>query len=92
MEAIQRDRYSNRSHTTEGERRTNASRSFAGGLKVDKAIVALADQAWDVIDAKLSGKLGSGHSDVIRATVLAYLSEKGAVLLWNSIKRFVQPS
>ena len=42
-----------------------------------KALVALPDLAWDIIDRELNGKLGSGHSDIIRAIVLAYLSEKG---------------
>lgn len=42
-----------------------------------KALVALPDQAWDIIDNELNGKLGTGHSDVIRAIVLTYLSEKG---------------
>ncbi|MCL4519319.1 MAG: hypothetical protein M1587_08995 [Thaumarchaeota archaeon] len=42
-----------------------------------KALVALPDQAWDIIDLELVGKLGEGHSDIIRAIVLAYLSEKG---------------
>ena len=42
-----------------------------------KALVALPDDAWDIIDNELSGKLGTGHSDIIRAIVLAYLSEKG---------------
>lgn len=42
-----------------------------------KALVALPDQAWDIIDDELNGKLGTGHSDVIRAIVLNYLSERG---------------
>lgn len=42
-----------------------------------KALVALPDQAWDIIDSELRGKLGDGHSDIIRAIVLSYLSEKG---------------
>jgi hypothetical protein len=35
-----------------------------------KALVALPDQAWGIIDRDLNGKLGSGHSDIIRAIVL----------------------
>ena len=46
-------------------------------MKVDKALVALPDQAWDIIDRELKGKLGTGRSDTVRAIVLAYLSEKG---------------
>jgi hypothetical protein len=42
-----------------------------------KALVALPDQAWDIIDRDFVGKLGSGHSDIVRAIVLAYLSEHG---------------
>lgn len=42
-----------------------------------KALVALPDQVWDIIDSELVGKLGEGHSDIIRAIVIAYLSEKG---------------
>lgn len=42
-----------------------------------KALVALPDQAWDIIDRELKGKLGTGHSDIVRSIVLAYLSEKG---------------
>jgi metal-responsive CopG/Arc/MetJ family transcriptional regulator len=46
-------------------------------MSMDKALVALPDQAWDIIDTELKGKLGTGRSDTIRAIVLAYLSEKG---------------
>ena len=42
-----------------------------------KALVALPDQVWDIIDSELKGKLGEGHSDTIRAIVISYLSEKG---------------
>ena len=42
-----------------------------------KALVALPDQVWDIIDSELVGRMGEGHSDIIRAIVLAYLSEKG---------------
>ncbi|MGD0329037.1 MAG: hypothetical protein ABSB40_01160 [Nitrososphaeria archaeon] len=42
-----------------------------------KALVALPDQVWDIIDSKLKGKLGEGHSDIIRTIVIAYLSEQG---------------
>ena len=46
-------------------------------MNVDKALVALPDQAWAIIDTELKGKLGTGRSDTVRAIVLAYLSEKG---------------
>jgi metal-responsive CopG/Arc/MetJ family transcriptional regulator len=42
-----------------------------------KALVALPEDVWDIIDRDLKGKLGSGYSDIIRTIVLAYLSEKG---------------
>lgn len=42
-----------------------------------KALVALPDDAWDIIDRELKGKLGTGRSDIIRFIVLSYLSEKG---------------
>ncbi len=42
-----------------------------------KALVALPDQIWDIIDSELKGKMGEGHSDIVRAIVLSYLSEKG---------------
>jgi len=42
---------------------------------VKKALVALPDELWDIIDRELKGKMGTGHSDVVRAIVLAYLSE-----------------
>jgi metal-responsive CopG/Arc/MetJ family transcriptional regulator len=42
-----------------------------------KALVALPDQVWDIIDRDIQGVLGNGYSDIIRTIVLAYLSEKG---------------
>ncbi len=42
-----------------------------------KALVALPDQIWDIIDRDLEGKLGTGYSDTIRNIVLNWLSEKG---------------
>jgi metal-responsive CopG/Arc/MetJ family transcriptional regulator len=42
-----------------------------------KALVALPDQIWDIIDSELKGKMGEGHSDIIRAIVIAYLSDTG---------------
>ena len=57
--------------------RRNTSHCFAGGSEVKKALVALPDEVWDIIDQDLKDKLGTGHSDIIRAIVVAYLSEKG---------------
>jgi hypothetical protein len=42
-----------------------------------KALVALPDQVFDIMDSDLKGKLGTGYSDIIRTIVIAYLSEKG---------------
>lgn len=39
-----------------------------------KALVALPDEIWDIIDHELNG-MGTGHSDKIRAIVISYLSE-----------------
>lgn len=46
-------------------------------MSVDKALVALPDEAWAIIDTKLKGKLGTGRSDIVRAIVLIYLSDQG---------------
>jgi hypothetical protein len=43
----------------------------------EKNLVALPDQAWDIIDSELVGKMGEGHNDIIRAIVLSILSERG---------------
>ena len=42
-----------------------------------KALVALPDQVWDIIDHDLEGKMGTGYSDTIRSIVLSWLGEKG---------------
>jgi metal-responsive CopG/Arc/MetJ family transcriptional regulator len=42
-----------------------------------KALVALPDQVFELMDTELKGKLGTGYSDIIRSIVIAYLSEKG---------------
>ncbi|MCS4538395.1 MAG: hypothetical protein HYY67_06015 [Thaumarchaeota archaeon] len=42
-----------------------------------KALVALPDQVWDIIDTELKGKMGGGYSDIIRTIVISYLSEQG---------------
>ena len=42
-----------------------------------KALVALPDEVWGIIDRDLKNKLGTGQPDIIRAIVVAYLSEKG---------------
>ena len=42
-----------------------------------KALVALPDEVWDIIDHELNGKMGTGHSDIVRSIVLTYLSDQG---------------
>jgi hypothetical protein len=42
-----------------------------------KALVALPDEIWDIIDHDLGDTMGKGYSDTIRSIVLAWLSEKG---------------
>ena len=42
-----------------------------------KALVALPDEVWDIIDRDLGDKMGTGYSDTIRNIVTAWLSEKG---------------
>jgi hypothetical protein len=42
-----------------------------------KALVALPDEVWDIIDRDLGDKMGRGYSDTIRSIVLAWLSENG---------------
>ncbi|MDG6967646.1 MAG: hypothetical protein JRN58_09955 [Nitrososphaerota archaeon] len=44
---------------------------------MEKALVALPDEAWAIIDSKLKGKPGIGRSDIVRAIVLIYLSDQG---------------
>ncbi len=42
-----------------------------------KALVALPDEVWDIIDRDLGDKMGRGYSDTIRSIILAWLSENG---------------
>ncbi|MEM4165646.1 MAG: hypothetical protein QXJ86_07390 [Nitrososphaerales archaeon] len=42
-----------------------------------KALVALPDKVWDILQTELKGKMGQNNSEIIRSIVLAYLSEKG---------------
>ncbi len=44
--------------------------------ELERALVSLPDKVMETVD-KLKGKLGEGRSDIIRAIVIAYLSEKG---------------
>jgi len=42
-----------------------------------KALVALPDEIWDIVDHDLGGTMGRGYSDTIRGMVTAWLSEHG---------------
>jgi len=42
-----------------------------------KALVALSNDLWAIIDRDLKGTLGNGDSDTIRAIVISWLAEKG---------------
>jgi metal-responsive CopG/Arc/MetJ family transcriptional regulator len=45
-----------------------------------RALVSLPEGVWQVIDEQLKGKIGNGHSEVIRNIVVAYLLERGYLL------------
>lgn len=42
-----------------------------------KVLVSLPKGIMDIIDNELKGKIGDKDSEIIRAIVIAYLSEKG---------------
>jgi hypothetical protein len=42
-----------------------------------KALVALPDEIWDIIDHDLGDTMGRGYSDTLRTIVSAWLSEHG---------------
>ena len=42
-----------------------------------KALVALPDEVWAIIDHDLGDLMGKGYSDTIRTIVLSWLGEKG---------------
>jgi len=44
-----------------------------------RVLVSLPDKIYDIIDRELRGKMGEKDSEIIRAIVLAYLSEKGYI-------------
>ena len=43
---------------------------------MQRALVSIPDKVMNIID-KLKGTMGEGRSDIIRAIVISYLSEKG---------------
>jgi hypothetical protein len=42
-----------------------------------KALVALPDEVWAIIDRDLGDTMGRGYSDTIRTIVMAWLSDNG---------------
>ena len=42
-----------------------------------KVLVALPQEIVNLMDVELKGKLGEGHSDIIRTIVMNWLGEKG---------------
>ena len=42
-----------------------------------RILVSLPDKVYEIIQKELKGKMGGSSSEVVRAIVLAYLSEKG---------------
>ncbi len=44
---------------------------------MEKILVSLPEDIVSLIDNDLKGKLGDGHSDIIRTVVLNWLGEKG---------------
>jgi len=44
---------------------------------VKKVLVSLPEGIMDILDSELKGKIGTKDSEIIRAIVIAYLSEKG---------------
>ena len=45
-----------------------------------KALVALPDEVWDIIDRDLGDTMGRGYSDTIRTIVMAWLSDNGYLI------------
>ena len=48
-----------------------------------RALVSLPDSVWKIIDNAIKGQIGDGDSEVIRNTVIAYLTEKDYMLKGN---------
>ncbi|MEM3448387.1 MAG: CopG family transcriptional regulator [Nitrososphaerota archaeon] len=44
-----------------------------------RVLVSLPEKIYQLIDKELRGKIGESDSEIIRAIVIAYLSEKGYV-------------
>jgi metal-responsive CopG/Arc/MetJ family transcriptional regulator len=44
---------------------------------VKRILVSLPDKVHEIIQKELKGKMGESSSEIVRAIVVAYLSEKG---------------
>ena len=48
-----------------------------GGGRMKRILVSLPDRVHEIIQGELKGKMGENGSEIVRAIVIAYLSEKG---------------
>jgi len=51
-----------------------------------RVLVSLPDKVHEVIQKELKGKMGESSSEIIRAIVVAYLSEKGYMVREREVK------
>jgi metal-responsive CopG/Arc/MetJ family transcriptional regulator len=42
-----------------------------------RILVSLPDKVYEIIQKELKGKMGESNSEIVRAIIVAYLSEKG---------------
>jgi metal-responsive CopG/Arc/MetJ family transcriptional regulator len=47
------------------------------GGYMKRILVSLPDKVYEIIQSELKGKMGESSSEIVRAIVVAYLSEKG---------------
>ena len=52
-----------------------------------KALVALPDELWVIIDRDLGDTMGRGYSDTIRGIVTAWLSENGYLVKGGKVAK-----
>ena len=52
-----------------------------------KALVALPDELWAIIDHDLGDTMGRGYSDTIRGIVTAWLSENGYLVKGGKVAK-----
>jgi len=44
-----------------------------------RVLVSLPDKIYEILQKELKGKMGESNSEIIRAIIVAYLSEKGYI-------------